>query len=147
MQVKTRFFGRIRRMKDIITLIIAGLALMATGIVFDDAHSADLPREFSMKTETGEIVLTKEPCEFIKMGLQNYPYAAYATESGHANHEGCWRMDDIKGMRSVLIYFPEIDATGVYNPELFGPRLTPSVKLEPRFENNKAMIYYEVWTF
>jgi hypothetical protein len=113
--------------------------------MYDDANSAESPREFSMKTETGEIVLTKEPCEFIKMGLKNYPYAAYATEQGHANHEGCWRMDDIKGMRSVLIYFPEIDATGVYNPELFKPR--GDMNVEFKFENNRAMVYYEVFSF
>ena len=77
------------------------------------------------------------------MGLKNYPYAAYATEVGHANHEGCWRMDTVNGMRSVLIYFPEIDATGVYNPELFKPRNKPTVK----FENNKAMVYFEVYSF
>jgi hypothetical protein len=27
-------------------------------------------------------------------------------------------------MESVLIYFPEIDATAVYNPQLFKPRST-----------------------
>lgn len=145
MQVKVWFFGRMCGMKDLISLIAAAVLIAVLGFMYDDANSAESPREFSMKTETGEIVLTKEPCEFIKMGLQNYPYAAYATEKGHANHEGCWRMDDIKGMRSVLIYFPEIDATGVYNPELFKPR--GDMNVEFKFENNNAMVYYEVFSF
>ena len=81
-------------------------------------------KELSMKTETGELVLTAEPCEFIKMGLEGYPYAAYATEKGHANHEGCWKMDVVNRFEAILVYFPEIDATGVYNPKLFQPKST-----------------------
>lgn len=92
--------------------------------LYDYADSKELPKEMSMKTDVGEVVLTTEECIFIKMGLRNYPYAAYATEKGKANHEGCWRKDDVNGMSSVLIYFPEIDSTAVYNPQLFSPRST-----------------------
>lgn len=120
-------FTKENTLKDILTLILAGLALMCVGIVFDDVHSEQLPKEFSMKTETGEIVLTSEPCEFIKMGLQGYPYAAYATEKGHANHEGCWTTDIVDRFKAIKIYFPEIDATGVYNPALFKPRYAPTL--------------------
>jgi hypothetical protein len=130
-------------MKDLITITIAGILLWWVALWPMESKSQEDIKEFSMKSETGEVVLTKEPCEFIKMGLKNYPYAAYATEKGHANHEGCWRMDNVNGMRSVLIYFPEIDATGVYNPELFKPRNLPTVK----FENNNAMVYFEVYSF
>ena len=130
-------------MKDLITITIAGILLWWVVLWPMESKSQEDIKEFSMKSETGEVVLTKEPCEFIKMGLKNYPYAAYATEKGHANHEGCWRMDNVNGMRSVLIYFPEIDATGVYNPEMFKPRNSPTVK----FENNKAMVYFEVFSF
>ena len=130
-------------MKDLVAITIAGILLWWVVIWPQESKSAEDIQEFSMKSETGEVVLTKEPCEYIKMGLKNYPYAAYATEIGHANHEGCWRMDIVNGMRSVLIYFPEIDATGVYNPELFKPRNKPTVK----FENNKAMVYFEVYSF
>lgn len=90
--------------------------------LFSYAESKELPKEMVMKTEVGEMVLTTEECTFKKMGLQGYEYAAYATEKGKANHEGCWRMDTVNNMQSVLIYFPEIDATGVYNPKLFAPR-------------------------
>ena len=80
------------------------------------------------------------------MGLQGYPYAAYATEKGHANHEGCWKVDVVDRTSAVLVYFPEIDATAVYNPKLFKPRSEPNVYIKPKFENNKAMIY-GVYTF
>ena len=103
---------------QILTLFILALVLYDVG---REAFSA-VPPDMIMKTETGEIVLTHQPCEFIKMGLNNYPYSAYATEKGHANHEGCWRIDVIDRTSAILIYFPEIDATGVYNPELFSPR-------------------------
>ena len=99
-----------------ITLVLLWLFL------FDYAEAKNLPKEMVMKTEVGEMVLTTEECTFKKMGLQGYEYAAYATEKGHANHEGCWKMDTVNNMQSVLIYFPEIDATGVYNPKLFAPR-------------------------
>jgi len=92
--------------------------------LFSYAESKELPKEMSMATETGEVVLTLEECTFIKMGLRGYPYAAYATENGHANHEGCWKKESVNNMESVLIYFPEIDATAVYNPQLFKPRST-----------------------
>jgi hypothetical protein len=87
-----------------------------------NTYAVTLPKELSMKTDVGEVVLTSEECSFKKMGLQGYEYAAYATEKGHANHEGCWRREDINGMSSVMIYFPEIDSTAVYNPILFRPR-------------------------
>lgn len=90
--------------------------------LYDYAEGKELPKELVMKTDVGEVVLTTEECAFKKMGLRGYDYAAYATEKGHANHEGCWRMDVINDMKSVLIYFPEIDSTGVYNPQLFAPR-------------------------
>lgn len=79
-------------------------------------------KTLSLKTETGEIVLTSEPCTFIPMGLKGYPFAAYATEKGHANHEGCWKMDIVDRYEAILVYFPEIDATAVYNPRLFQPK-------------------------
>jgi hypothetical protein len=101
-----------------VTLVLLWLFL------YDYAYSKELPKEMSMKTDVGEVVLTLEECIFKKMGLQGYDYAAYATEKGKANHEGCWRKDTIDGKASVQIYFPEIDATAVYNPQLFSPRST-----------------------
>ena len=99
-----------------VTLVLLWLFL------YDYAEGKELLKELVMKTDVGEVVLTTEECAFKKMGLRGYDYAAYATEKGHANHEGCWRMDVINDMKSVLIYFPEIDSTGVYNPQLFAPR-------------------------
>lgn len=143
-------------MKDLITITIVACLLWWIAILPDTKlhaepklDSADI-KEFSMKTETGEVVLTREPCEFIKMGLKGYPYAAYATDKGHANHEGCWTMDIVDRFKAVKVYFPEIDATAVYNPALFGPRgidvkaPEDSVKGSVRFENNKVMVYEEI---
>jgi hypothetical protein len=79
-------------------------------------------KEMSMKTETGEIVLTSQECIFKKMGLQGYEYAAYATELGHANHEGCWKSDSYEGKHAVYIYFPEINQTAVFDAKLFQPK-------------------------
>ena len=56
-----------------------------------------------------------------------------------SNHEGCWRRDIVDRAEAILIYFPEIDATGVYNPKLFHPRNKPTVM----FENNRIMVYEE----
>ena len=114
-------------MKDFLTYIAIGLILWFSATAINKLHSAELPQELSMKSETGELVLTSEPCTFIPMGLKNYPYAAYATETGHANHEGCWRRDIVDKTEAILIYFPEINATGVYNPRLFQPRIKPNV--------------------
>ena len=125
-------------MKDFLIFVGVGLTLWYLALSMNRIEAAEVPQEFSMKSETGEIVLTEEPCEFIKMGLKNYPYAAYATEKGHPNHEGCWRRDIVDKSEAVLIYFPEIEATGVYNPRLFKPRLKPTVK----FNNGSAMVYY-----
>lgn len=79
-------------------------------------------KTLNMKSETGEVVLTSEPCPFIKNGLQGYPFYAYATDKGKPNHEGCWKMDIVDRFEAILIYFPEIDATAVYNPKLFQPK-------------------------
>lgn len=93
-------------------------------ILINVPYAKELVKEMSMATETGEVVLTLEECTFTKMGLRGYPYAAYATDKGKANHEGCWKKEDINNMSAVLIYFPEIDATAVYNPQLFKPKST-----------------------
>ena len=115
-------------MKNFITFIVVILILWFYALWVVKIRAAEnLPQEFSMKSETGEVVLTSEPCTFISMGLKNYPYAAYATEVGHANHEGCWRRDIVDKTEAILIYFPEIDATGVYNPQLFHQRVKPNV--------------------
>jgi hypothetical protein len=102
--------------------LMAVTLLLLWLFLYNYAEGKELPKELVMKTDVGEVVLTTEECAFKKMGLRGYDYAAYATEKGHANHEGCWRMDVINDMKSVLIYFPEIDSTGVYNPQLFAPR-------------------------
>lgn len=155
--MKTRFKGG--TMKDLIAVTIAGILLWWVAVFpIEDVRAepnltTEEIKEFSMKTETGEVVLTKEPCEFIKMGLKGYPYAAYATDKGHANHEGCWTMDVIDRFKAVKVYFPEIDATAVYNPALFEPRLPKDTKDKEKpikgtvqLENNTVMLY-EVFTF
>ena len=103
-------------------LLYAAIGLLFWAFLLDYPYAAEKIKEMSMKTETGEIVLTSEECTFKKMGLQGYEYAAYATDKGHANHEGCWKMDVVNNMSAVLVYFPEIDATAVYNPKLFSPK-------------------------
>lgn len=87
-------------------------------------YAQELVKEMSMVTEAGEIVLTSEECAFKKMGLQSYDYAAYATDKGHANHEGCWRSDSYEGKHAVYIYFPEINQTAVFDAKLFKPKAT-----------------------
>jgi hypothetical protein len=133
-------------MKDLITITIVGVLLWWVMIWPQESKAVENIKEMSMKTDVGEVVLTTEDCIFIKMGLKDYPYAAYATEKGKANHEGCWRRDDVNGMSTVLIYFPEIDSTAVYNPQLFSPRQKPTVYLDPKIEYNQAMLY-GVYTF
>ena len=140
-------------MKDLIAVTIAGVLLWWVAVWPIDSLRAepninsDEINEFFMKTETGEVVLTREPCTFIKMGLKGYPYAAYATEKGHAHHEGCWTMDVIDRFKAVKVYFPEIDATAVYNPALFEPRLPKTtekpIKGTVQLENNRIMVYEE----
>ena len=130
-------------MKNFLTYVAVGLVLWLFAVWLNETKSAEISQEFSMKSETGEVVLTVEPCTFTKMGLEGYPYAAYATEKGHANHEGCWRRDIVDKSEAILIYFPEINATGVYNPRLFKPRMKPTV----RFENGRVMVYQEIYSF
>jgi len=88
------------------------------------AYGKGLPKEMSMATEAGEIVLTTAECIFTKLGLQGYEYAAYATDRGHPNHEGCWKSDRYEGKQAVYIYFPEIDQTAVFDAKLFQPKAT-----------------------
>jgi hypothetical protein len=99
-----------------VTLLLLWLFL------YDYADSQELTKEMSMPTEAGEIVLTTEECIFKKQGLQGYDYAAYATDKGHANHEGCWRSDSYEGKHAVFIYFPEINQTAVFDAKLFKPK-------------------------
>jgi hypothetical protein len=99
-------------------LVISWLLLMNVPL------ATELIKEMSMATEAGEIVLTTEECIFKKQGLQGYDYAAYATEKGHANHEGCWKSDSYEGKHAVYIYFPEINQTAVFDAKLFKPKAT-----------------------
>ena len=91
-------------------------------LLIDTPYAKELIKEMSMTTETGEIVLTSEECIFKKMGLQGYDYAAYATDKGHPNHEGCWKSDSYEGKHAVYIYFPEINQTAVFDAKLFQPK-------------------------
>jgi hypothetical protein len=91
-------------------------------LLLEYPYAQEQIKEMSMKTETGEIVLTSQECIFKKMGLQGYEYAAYATELGHANHEGCWKSDSYEGKHAVYIYFPEINQTAVFDAKLFQPK-------------------------
>jgi hypothetical protein len=97
-------------------LVISWLLLMNVPL------ATELIKEMSMATEAGEIVLTTEECIFKKQGLQGYDYAAYATDKGHANHEGCWKSDSYEGKHAVFIYFPEINQTAVFDAKLFKPK-------------------------
>ena len=91
-------------------------------LLLEYPYAQETITKMSMKTESGEIVLTTEECIFKKMGLQGYEYAAYATEIGHANHEGCWKSDSYEGKHAVYIYFPEINQTAVFDAKLFQPK-------------------------
>ena len=93
-------------------------------ILIESPYAKDLVKEMVMVTETGEIVLTTEECIFKKEGLQGYEYAAYATDKGHPNHEGCWKSDSYEGKHAVFIYFPEINQTAVFDAKLFQPKAT-----------------------
>ena len=70
--------------------------------------------ELATKSDVGKIALTKSLCD------TNVPpsfiYRAYATE-GEKIHEGCWYREE----SAVYIFFPELNATAVYNPDLFKP--------------------------
>ena len=91
-------------------------------LLLEYPYAQETIKQMSMKTEVGEIVLTTEECAFKNMGLQGYDYAAYATEPGHANHEGCWKSDSYEGKHAVYIYFPEINQTAVFDAKLFQPK-------------------------
>lgn len=105
-------------MKHLIYLLL----VLITLFYIHKVEAQELPKELSMKTDVGEVILTTEHCYLKEMGL-DFPYEAYATEQGHANHVGCWKKEDAgDGMGTVKIYFPEIDATALYNPMLFRPR-------------------------
>ena len=103
-------------------LLMAITLLLLWVFLYDYAEAKELPKEMSMATEAGEIVLTTEACIFTKQGLQGYEYAAYATDKGHPNHEGCWKSDSYEGKQAVYIYFPEINQTAVFDAKLFQPK-------------------------
>ena len=105
-------------------LLMAITLLLLWVFLYDYAEAKDLPKEMSMATEAGEIVLTTTECTFKKEGLQGYDYAAYATDKGHPNHEGCWKSDRYEGKQAVYIYFPEINQTAVFDAKLFQPKAT-----------------------
>jgi len=109
-------------MKDILIFVLAGILLWVFSAGFNNSYGEALPKELAMKTETGEIVLTTEECTLKKQGLQGYDYAAYATDKGHPNHEGCWKSDSYEGKHAVYIYFPEINQTAVFDAKLFQPK-------------------------
>jgi hypothetical protein len=105
-------------------LLMAITLLLLWVFLYDYAEGKALVKEMSMATEAGEIVLTSEECAFKKQGLQGYDYAAYATDKGHPNHEGCWKSDNYEGKQAVYIYFPEINQTAVFDAKLFKPKAT-----------------------
>ena len=105
-------------------LFMAITLLLLWVFLYDYAEGKELPKEMSMATEAGEIVLTTAECIFTKQGLQGYEYAAYATDKGHPNHEGCWKSDTYEGKQAVYIYFPEINQTAVFEAKLFKPKAT-----------------------
>ena len=105
-------------------LFMAITLLLLWVFLYDYAEGKELPKEMSMATEAGEIVLTTAECIFTKQGLQGYEYAAYATDRGHPNHEGCWKSDRYEGKQAVYIYFPEINQTAVFDAKLFKPKAT-----------------------
>jgi hypothetical protein len=111
-------------MKDLIAITIAGALLWWVALWPMEELRAEEIKEFSIKTWSGEVVLTREPCEFIKMGVKDYPYAAYAVQKGHPHVEGCWTMDIVDRFKAVKVYFPQTKSIEYYNPSLFEPRLT-----------------------
>jgi len=106
------------------TLVYFTVLVIFWLLLMDTPLAKKLVKEMSMATEAGEIVLTSEECAFKKQGLQGYDYAAYATERGHANHEGCWKSDSYESKQAVFIYFPEINQTAVFDAKLFKPKAT-----------------------
>ena len=106
------------------TLVYFTVLVIFWLLLMDTPLAKEFVKEMSMATEAGEIVLTSEECTFKKQGLQGYEYAAYATERGHANHEGCWKSDSYEGKQAVYIYFPEINQTAVFDAKLFKPKAT-----------------------
>ena len=119
-------------MKDLFTIGVAGIVLWWVAmwpikeLRAEPKFNPEEIKEFSMKAETGEVVLTREPCEYIKTGLKDYPYAAYVIKLGQANYEGCWTMDVIDRFKAVKVYFPQSKSIEFYNPALFSPRLPKS---------------------
>lgn len=80
----------------------------------------ELPKEMTMPTDVGEIVLTVEECALSKyIPYSGFDYKAYATEEGHDDHLGCWMEDG----QLVHIFFPEIWATATYDKRYFRPRV------------------------
>ena len=102
------------------TLLLALLTLSAL------PSSADsLPQQMSMATDVGEIVLTVEKCDIAGLP-EKYEWKAFATEAGHDDHPACWYKEaahsEAGPMYAVAVFFPEINATAVFNPQLFKPR-------------------------
>lgn len=80
--------------------------------------------ELYMQTDVGYVVLTKQACEYKFDHPTNFKYRAYATDvNAKEPHEGCWYLDSVEAaggtMGSINIYFPEINATAYYNPNIF----------------------------
>jgi hypothetical protein len=102
------------------TLLALTLSALSANSLADS-----LPKQMSMPTDVGEVVLTVEPCDIAGLP-EKYQWRAFATEAGHEDHPGCWTKNvtdsEAGPMQSVAVFFPEISATAVFNPQLFKPR-------------------------
>jgi len=106
-------------MKDFLTLAITAFIIWWVTSMIDNSYAAEKVTDVMiMETEVGEIVLTVEACspELIAKGFDWYGHAE--DKVNKLLHPGCWTTEQDK----VLIYFPEIDQTAVYNKHQFHPR-------------------------
>ena len=95
---------------------LAGFFLISTTV------KAELPKELSLKTESGEVVLTIESCPIT---ASPYEYKAYATErvtgEGVKVHKGCWTKSGPQV--SILFYEePQQPFIATYADYYFKPR-------------------------
>jgi hypothetical protein len=98
-----------------LTVTIGGFLLLAYGL---SVKAEELPKELTLKTVTGEVVLTVNPCNVVNE--HGFEYEAYATD-GAVVHKGCWYRDH--DIVNILFPFEEpAPLIATFRDHLFVPR-------------------------
>ena len=81
------------------------------------ANADELPKELSLKTDVGDVVLTINPCKV--ENSHGFAYEAYATD-GDVKHNGCWFKDH--DIVNILFYDEPIKLVATFKDYLFKAR-------------------------